>query len=134
VVNDLALTELSADQRRRVEPLSPHAATVTFQPTTGGLRKGTVKFTLKGASSKSVSVSGNAATVTLNPTLLILYFGESGTVTVTNPLATPTSVQSIKLFGEFHQTNNCGTLAPGASCTITVTWNYTGFVRSPGNS
>ena len=101
-------------------------ATVTFQPTTGGLRKGSVKFALKGASSKSVTVSGSGALITLYPSLLIMYDGQSGAVTVTNPLTTSTSLKSIKIFGKFSQTNNCGTLAPGASCTITVHWVYGG--------
>jgi streptogramin lyase len=96
-------------------------ATVTFQPTVGGLRKGTVKFTLKGAASRSTSVSGSGALVTVSPTVLIMYDGQSGTVTVTNPLSTSTSLKSVKILGQFTQTNNCGTIAPGASCTITVT-------------
>jgi hypothetical protein len=103
-------------------------ATVTFQPVAGGLRKGQVKFTLKGAASKATSLIGSAALITVSPTVLILFDGQGGTVTVTNPLATSTSVKSVKMFGQFKQTNNCGTLAPGASCTINVTWNYTGFV------
>lgn len=99
--------------------------TVTFQPTAGGLRKGSVKFTLKGAPSKSATVSGSGALITLSPTELIMYDGLPGTVTVTNPLTTSTSVKSIKIVGQFKQTNTCtGTLAPGASCTITVTWKY----------
>jgi sugar lactone lactonase YvrE len=103
-------------------------ATVTFQPVVGGLRKGQVKFTLKGAASKSTSLIGSAALITVSPTLLILFDGQGGTVIVSNPLATSTSVKSVKMFGQFKETNNCGTLAPGASCTINVTWNYTGFV------
>ncbi|HVN03969.1 MAG TPA: choice-of-anchor D domain-containing protein [Bryobacteraceae bacterium] len=103
-------------------------ATVTFQPVTGGLRKGSIAFTLEGVSSKSVAVAGNAALITVTPSELILFDGLSGTVTVTNPLTTSTSLQSVKISGHFKQTNNCGTLAPGASCTINVTWVYTGFV------
>ena len=103
-------------------------ATVTFDPTAGGLRKGSVKFTLKGAASKSVAVSGSGALITVSPALLILYDGQSGTVTVTNPLSSSTSIKSVKIMGQFHQSNNCSTLAPGASCTITVTWTYSGYV------
>jgi sugar lactone lactonase YvrE len=103
-------------------------ATVAFQPTTGGLRKGSVKFTLKGAASRSTSVSGSAALVTLSTTSLVMFDGASGTVTVTNPLTTSTSLKSVKTLGQFTETNNCGTLAPGASCTINVNWSYNGFV------
>ncbi len=103
-------------------------ATVTFQPTVGGLRKGAVKFTLKGAASRSTSVSGSGALVTLSPTSLIMFDGASGTVTVTNPLSTSTSLKSVKTLGQFTETNNCGSIAPGGSCTITVNWSYNGFV------
>jgi NHL repeat len=103
-------------------------ATVTFDPTVGGLRKGAVKFTLKGAASKSAAVSGSGALVTVSPTVLIMFEGQGGTVTVTNPLSTSTSLKSVKIVGQFTETNNCGTIAPGASCTINVNWNYTGFV------
>jgi hypothetical protein len=101
-------------------------ATVTFQPTTGGLRRGSAKFTLKGAPSKSATVSGSGALITVSPTELIMFEGQGGTVTVTNPLSTSTSVKSVKIVGQFKQTNNCTTLAPGASCTINVTWVYNG--------
>jgi hypothetical protein len=103
-------------------------ATVLFQPTAGGLRKGAVKFALKGAASRSVVLSGSGALVTLNPTELILFDGAGGTVTVTNPLSTSTSIKSVKMFGQFKETNNCTTLAPGASCTINVSWVYNGYV------
>ncbi len=48
---------------------------------------------------------------------------------MTNPLSTGAGVQSVKIAGKFHQTNNCGSLAPGASCTINISWVYTGFVQ-----
>jgi sugar lactone lactonase YvrE len=97
-------------------------ATVIFQPATGGLRKGSVKFTLKGAASKSTTVSGSGALVTVSPSLLIMFACASGKATVTNPLSSSTSLKSVKVSRPFTETNNCGTLAPGASCTITVNW------------
>ena len=97
-------------------------ATVTFQPTVGGLRKGLVKFTLKGAASRSTTVSGSGALVTVSPSSLVMFACASGKVTVTNPLSTSTSIKSVKVTKPFTQTNNCGTLASGASCTITVNW------------
>ncbi len=103
-------------------------STVTFQPAAGGVRKGSVEFALAGAASKSVSVAGSGALITVSPPQLILFEGQGGTVTVTNPLPTSTSVTSIKITGKFRQTNNCGTLAPGASCTIHVSWSYNGYV------
>jgi sugar lactone lactonase YvrE len=97
-------------------------ATVTFQPTVGGLRKGSIKFTLKGATSRSTAVSGSAALVTVQPSQLTMFACASGTATVTNPLSTSTSIKSVKVTAPFTETNNCGTLAPGASCTVTVNW------------
>jgi len=98
------------------------SAFVYFQPTTGGQRKGNLTFSLKHASSISVPLSGSGALVTVSPTLLILYENASGTVTVTNPLNSATSIQSVQTTGVFTQTNNCGPLAPGQSCQIVISW------------
>jgi len=99
------------------------AASVTFQPTAGGTRKGTITFSDSGAKNKTVSVSGSGALVSVYPSGLILYSCASGTVTVSNPLSTATTLKSIKIAGStFKQTNNCTTLNPGASCTVTITW------------
>ncbi len=97
-------------------------ATVGFQPATGGLRKGAVKFTVKGASSRSTVVSGDGALVTLSTNLLIMFACASGQVTVTNPLTSTTSIKSVRVTKPFSETNTCTTLAPGASCTVTVHW------------
>jgi streptogramin lyase len=97
-------------------------ATVTFQPTTGGSRKGQVKFTLKGAASKAASLSGSGALVTLSTNSLIMFACASGSVTVTNPLSSATSVKSVRVTKPFSETNSCRSLAPGASCTVTVNW------------
>ena len=97
-------------------------ATVTFQPVAGGLRRGAVDFTLTGASSKSTQLAGNGALVTLSTNLLVMFACAPGSVTVTNPLSSTTSIKSVKVTKPFRQTNNCGSLAPGASCTVTVNW------------
>jgi hypothetical protein len=61
-----------------------------------------------------------------------LNFGSQGTgtisppqtITLTNPSNVTFSITSIAATGEFAQTNNCpATLAPGANCAITVTFN-----------
>jgi streptogramin lyase len=98
------------------------SATVTFQPIVGGLRKGAVDFTLTGAPSKSTQLSGSAALVTLSTNSLIMFACVPGTVTVTNPLSSSTSLKSVKVTKPFRETNNCGTLGAGASCTVTVNW------------
>jgi hypothetical protein len=97
-------------------------ATVTFQPAVGGLRKGAVDFTLTGASSQSTSLSGSGSLISLSTNLLVMFACAPGTVTVTNPLSSSTSIKSVKTTAPFRQTNNCGTLASGASCAITVDW------------
>ena len=97
-------------------------ATVTFQPTAGGLRRGLVKFALKGALSRSTSVSGRGALVTLSTNFLDMFACAPGMVTVTNPLSSSTSIKSVKVTNPFTETNNCGTLPSGASCTVTVSW------------
>ncbi len=98
------------------------SATVTFQPTAGGLRTGSVAFNLTGATSRSTQIGGHAALVTLSTNSLIMFACASGTVKVTNPLSTSTSIQSVKVTKPFRETNNCSTLATGASCTVTVNW------------
>ena len=103
-------------------------ASVTFQPAEGGVRKGSVAFGLQGVPGKSVSLHGSGALIAVSPTVLIMFEGLGGKVTVTNPLTTSTSVKGVKIIGQFRQTNNCGALPPGASCTINVSWTYTGFV------
>ncbi len=103
-------------------------ATIDFQPSSGGVRKGSVAFTLAGAPSKSVTLSGSGALVALSMKVLIMFEGQPGMVTVSNPLQTPTTLKSIKVAGSaFSQTNNCGTIAPGGSCQITVHFLYTGL-------
>lgn len=104
------------------------SASISFQPTAGGLSKASAAFNLAGAGSKTAPLSGNGALISLSPTSLTMFEGQQGTVTVTNPLSTPTAVSSVKISALFTQTNNCGALAPGASCTINVFPQYSGQV------
>ena len=75
------------------------SASITFRPVVGGQRKGTVTFDLSGVKSKSVSVSGRGASVTVSLSVLIMYDGAPGTVTVTNPLSTSETLKSIRVYG-----------------------------------
>lgn len=113
---------VTSDCPSTLAPGQSCTGSVTFQPTTGGLRKGRLTFSLRSAKSQSVSLSGSGALVTVMPPELIMFFCQGGTVTVTNPLSTSTSIKSIRISGPFHQTNDCSTLGPGESCTINVTW------------
>lgn len=103
------------------------SASVVFQPTAPGLRKGSLAFKLSGATAKPVPLTGSAALVLLSTNYLVLFEGQQGTITVTNPQASTVQVKSVKIAGTgFSQTNNCGALAPGANCSITVYWSGVG--------
>jgi streptogramin lyase len=129
VSSSLADFPMAHDCPTRLAPGQACTATVAFQPVAGGVRKGHVEFVLRNLPDKSVPMRGSGALVTLSPAGLVLYDGQSGEVTVTNPLGTTTSVKKVKISGNFHETDDCGPLPPGAACTITVTWVYTGFVQ-----
>jgi hypothetical protein len=90
---------------------------VTFTPTTTGSRTGTLTVT-DGASNspQTVSLSGTGiAQVTVSPANL--SFGNQAvgssstakTVTLTNNLGTSLSISSVTAFGDYSQTNTCGT-------------------------
>jgi hypothetical protein len=56
-------------------------------------------------------------------------------VTLTNPGDTPVGITSIVASGDFGQTNTCGALvAPGASCTISITFTLRATSRSSRSS
>lgn len=105
------------------------SGSVYFRPATGGLLKDSLSFAISKRAVK-VSLTGSGALVTLSPGYLVLYDGESGVVTITNPLTTPAGIVSISATTPFFQVSStCGaTLAPGASCTYTVGWLYGGYV------
>jgi hypothetical protein len=70
--------------------------------------------------------------VAASPTALTFGSQTTGTtsaaqsVLVTNSASTAASIASVAVSGDFAQTNNCGTsLAPGASCTVSVTFRPT---------
>ncbi|MGD0128659.1 MAG: choice-of-anchor D domain-containing protein [Terriglobia bacterium] len=114
---------------------------VTFTPTTGGARYGTLTI-----SDNSNGVAGSMQTVTLTGTgtattataslspasvgfgaQVINVTSSSRTVTLTSTGTAALSPVNISLSGanmaDFAETNNCsGGLAPGAKCTITLTF------------
>ena len=122
VTSTLADFPMTSNCPPKLLPGQSCTATVTFQPEIGGARKGAVDFALTGAPSKSTALSGDGALVSLSTGSLIMFACAPGNVTVTNPLSTGTSLKSVKVTKLFRQTNDCGTLAPGGSCTVTVTW------------
>ncbi|GIH20715.1 choice-of-anchor D domain-containing protein [Rugosimonospora africana] len=107
---------------------------VTFRPTGTGSRTGTLTVTASGIAN-SVPLSGTGVApgpiLTASPTGLsfagTIVGSSSATqaVTVTNTGTTSATVSGVSASGDFSQTNNCSTLAVGASCTVTVTFTPT---------
>jgi hypothetical protein len=111
---------------------------VTFDPTMGGTRTGTVSVTDNASGSpQTVTLTGTGTAVQLVPASLTFA---SQTVGTTSPAQTVTatnvsskaiiSITSIAVTGanagDFAQTNNCGSsIKPLASCTISVTFTPT---------
>jgi YVTN family beta-propeller protein len=110
---------------------------LTFKPTAGGTRTASVTITDNaGNSPQSVSLTGSipAPVATFSPTSLNFASQAIGTtsaaqtITFTNSGSSTLSIGTIAVAGttasSFSETNTCGTtLAAGASCTISVTFN-----------
>jgi hypothetical protein len=110
-------------------------ATVTYYPTNSGSDTGTftvtstapnsphvVSLTTAAAPVASQPVSGG---VSLSATALDFRNGSASTRTVTytnNTGSKVTFIQASIDSGKYGQTNNCGEVLPGKSCTATVTW------------
>ncbi|MGB9072202.1 MAG: choice-of-anchor D domain-containing protein [Terriglobales bacterium] len=109
---------------------------VTFTPTDGGARNGTLRITDNAPGSPhtvSLSGSGYVTTATVAPASLAFGNQTLGTtstaqsIVVTNTGANPITVSAITPTGDFAQTNNCTAtpVAVGGSCTINVTFSPT---------
>jgi hypothetical protein len=108
--------------------------TVTFRPTAAGNRSGTLAIANPAApATVSLSGVGVAPGPVLSASPGALSFGAvtvgsvtaAQTVTVTNSGTASASVAGVSVTGDYTQTNNCGTLAVGASCTVSVTFRPT---------
>ena len=113
------------------------AAQVTFTPTATGSFAGNLTVSSNATnSSLTVALSGTGtsapvATLTASPTAL--SFGSqtvnsssaAQTVTVSNTGSAAASISSITVPTGYSQTNTCGSLAAGASCTVNVTFTPT---------
>lgn len=104
---------------------------VTFTPAAEGMLAGTLTISYNGPNSPlSVPLSGTGSPdIVLSTTQLNFGYHEIGTtaapqtVTVTNAGVDAISIGVAPLgITGYSQTNNCGTLAPGASCLVTVTF------------
>jgi hypothetical protein len=108
---------------------------VSFQPTVGGPQTGTVTITDDATNSPQiVTLSGTALAPVVSLSATILSFsGQSvsttsapQTLTLTNTGNGALTPLTITRTSDFAQTNTCaGSLAPGGSCTISVTFTPT---------
>ncbi|WP_246143800.1 choice-of-anchor D domain-containing protein [Actinacidiphila oryziradicis] len=116
--------------------------TVKFTPTAAGTRTGSLTVNAGGTTNTvSLSGTGTAPGPVLNTDPATLSFagtvvGSSAsaqTVTVTNSGTTSASVSGVAVTGDFSQTNNCSTLAVGASCSVSVAFKPTTGGSRTGN-
>ena len=108
---------------------------MTFTPTQTGTRTGTLTITDNAAGSPqmvSLTGTGTAPAVTLSASSLSVGNQAVGTtsamhtMTLTNSGNAALTVTSVTASGDFAETNTCGgSLAAGASCTISVTFTPT---------
>jgi Pectate lyase superfamily protein/F5/8 type C domain/Abnormal spindle-like microcephaly-assoc'd, ASPM-SPD-2-Hydin len=107
---------------------------VTFTPTATGSRTGMLTVDAGGATDV-VEVSGTGATggpaLSASPASLTFPGTAIGTsaatqsVSVTNTGTSSATISGVSVSGDYSETNNCGTLAVNASCTVTVTFTPT---------
>jgi hypothetical protein len=107
--------------------------TVTFAPTTAGTQTGTVNITDSASNSpQTVSLTGSGLQpVSLNPNALnfgghLVGSRTTKNIVVTNHEKLAVTFTSVTITGtnssDFTQANNCVSLSPGASCTVSATF------------
>ncbi|MEV5787595.1 choice-of-anchor D domain-containing protein [Streptomyces sp. NPDC052287] len=115
---------------------------VRFAPTATGSRSGSLTVDAGGTTNTvSLSGTGTAPGPVLNTDPASLSFdgtvvGSSTaaqTVTVTNSGTASANISGVAASGDFSQTNNCSTLAVGASCTVSVGFKPTAGGSRAGN-
>jgi len=110
------------------------AVEVLFRPTAAGTRTGALTITAAGVTN-TVPLSGTGvapgpilsvspATLTF-PGTVVGRTAPSQAVTVTNSGTGTATVAGVTASGDFSQSNNCATVAVGASCTVTVAFRPT---------
>jgi hypothetical protein len=113
---------------------------VKFSPTATGSRTGTLTVNAGGVTN-TVSLSGTGTApgpvMNANPGSLSFASTVVGTttasqpITVTNTGTSTATVSGVSVTGDFSQTNNCGSVAVNASCTVNVAFKPTvGGARS----
>jgi hypothetical protein len=134
--NDFAVASLCPTVPTPVPPTSHCTLSVTFTPTASGLRE--AKLTIADdalGSPQTVTLAGIAnAPVLVTPGLInnfgtpVGYVSGYKTITITNQNTTPLTITAFQMSGDFQVTSTtCGpaapyTLAPAASCNVTVSF------------
>ncbi len=100
---------------------------VTFTPTAGGTRNGSVSITSSGAGSpQSVTLTGTGDTLSLSPAVVnmsaVVGSSTPQTVTFFNGSGGPVTVSDVVVTGDYARTHNCTTVAHAGSCTINLTF------------
>ena len=104
---------------------------VTFTPTAGGARPGSLVLTDDAPDSpQTIVLSGSGFVTTGTVTPSTLSFGNvnvsssstAQVVTVTNTGGNIMTVSAVSATGDFSQTNNCSTIAANGTCTVNVTF------------
>ena len=115
--------------------------TVTFTPTSPGIRKASVVITDSAPGSPHViNLTGNTSTVTLSTSSLTFGSQNVGTssapqqVTVTNSGTTALTFSDVSASGDFSATNTCtkAPLQPATNCVIAVTFTPSAGIGSIG--
>lgn len=117
-----------------------HFCTVTFKftPTATGTRTGSITMT-SNLGTQTIALTGTGTEVGLSSTSINFGNQVVGTpsaatvLTLTNNNATPLTVSSVAMTGPFTQQNTCkGTVAAGATCTVSITFKPTAPGPVPG--
>jgi hypothetical protein len=151
-INGIGLSGANPGQFARTDTCGPFPATlaagasctidVTFRPTSVGDKSASLNVNVAApATSRSVALTGTVVVPTFTLSPGALAFGDQArnttsaaqTITVSNTGAAPLRINNIRRIGanpgQFAHTHTCGafpaTLAPGASCTVSVTFRPT---------
>jgi len=137
VISNIAISEDYAQTTNCKSSLgigSSCTFSITFTPTTGGERDGTLSITDNAPGSPhtvALSGSGYVTTATVAPSSLSFSnqaVGSTSTarsVVVTNTGANPITVSAVAASGDFAESDNCTTAPVSTSCTINVTFTPT---------
>jgi Bacterial Ig-like domain (group 2)/Abnormal spindle-like microcephaly-assoc'd, ASPM-SPD-2-Hydin len=104
---------------------------VTFHPSALGTRTGVLTAKTTGGTATANLSGTGVAPATVSPTTLSFGNVNVGSasaaqvVTLTNAMSETLTVKSVTTTGDYSQTNNCGSLASGGSCTVNVIFKPT---------